>query len=106
MACLQAGTVANVVVPHPVYVRFATHFGFRPDFCEAADPESKGVVGPGRVCQTGSADPGRGLAESGRGPADAPLQPVPGTEPGISSLPTISRRARLFATQTAAPASP
>jgi hypothetical protein len=25
-------------------VRFATHFGFRPDFCEAADPESKGVV--------------------------------------------------------------
>ena len=28
----------------PDYVRFATHFGFRPDFCEAADPESKGVV--------------------------------------------------------------
>jgi len=25
-------------------VRFATSFGFRPDFCEAADPESKGVV--------------------------------------------------------------
>ena len=24
--------------------RFATHFGFRPDFCEAADPESKGMV--------------------------------------------------------------
>lgn len=44
MACLRAATVANVVVPHPDYVRFATHFGFRPDFCEADDPESKGVV--------------------------------------------------------------
>jgi hypothetical protein len=44
MGCLKAGTVANVVVPHPDYVRFATHYGFRPDFCEAADPESKGVV--------------------------------------------------------------
>jgi hypothetical protein len=40
----EAGVVANVVVPHPDYVRFATHYGFRPDFCEAADPESKGVV--------------------------------------------------------------
>ncbi len=44
MACLRASVVANVVVPHPDYVRFATHLGFRPDFCEAADPESKGVV--------------------------------------------------------------
>lgn len=44
MGCLRAQTVANVVVPHPDYIRFATHFGFRPDFCEAADPESKGVV--------------------------------------------------------------
>jgi len=44
MACLKAGVVANVVVPHPDYVRFGTHYGFRPDFCEAADPESKGVV--------------------------------------------------------------
>lgn len=44
MACLKAGVVANVVVPHPDYVRFATHYGFRPDFCEAADPESKGLV--------------------------------------------------------------
>ncbi|MBW3651979.1 MAG: hypothetical protein KY458_15540 [Actinobacteria bacterium] len=25
-------------------MRFATHFGFRPDFCEAAEPESKGIV--------------------------------------------------------------
>jgi hypothetical protein len=44
MGCLKAGIVANVVVPHPEYVRFATHYGFRPDFCESADPESKGVV--------------------------------------------------------------
>ena len=44
MACLRAGTVANVVVPHPDYVHLAAHYGFRPDFCEARDPESKGVV--------------------------------------------------------------
>ena len=44
MGCLKGGTVANVVVPHPEYVRFAAQYGFRPDFCEAADPESKGVV--------------------------------------------------------------
>jgi hypothetical protein len=31
-------------VPTPDYVRFATHYRFRPDFCEAADPESKGIV--------------------------------------------------------------
>ena len=44
MSCLKKGVVANVVVPHPDYVRFAAHYGFRPDFCESADPESKGVV--------------------------------------------------------------
>lgn len=44
MGCLKAGVVANLVVPAPDYVRFATHYGFRPDFCEAADPESKGLV--------------------------------------------------------------
>ena len=44
MGCLKGGVVANVLIPTPDYVRFATHFGFRPDFCEAADPESKGVV--------------------------------------------------------------
>ena len=44
MGCLKAGVVANMVVPTPDYVRFATHYGFRPDFCEAADPESKGMV--------------------------------------------------------------
>jgi hypothetical protein len=44
MGCLKGGTVANVVVPNADYVRFATHYGFGPDFCEAADPESKGVV--------------------------------------------------------------
>ena len=44
MGCLKGGVVADVVVPTPEYVRFATHYGFRPDFCEAADPESKGIV--------------------------------------------------------------
>lgn len=44
MGCLKASTVANLVVPTPDYVRFATHYGLRPDFCEAADPESKGIV--------------------------------------------------------------
>lgn len=44
MGCLRAGIVAGVVVPTPDYVRFATHNGFRPDFCEGADPESKGLV--------------------------------------------------------------
>jgi hypothetical protein len=44
MACLKAGVVANVVVPTPDYVRFATHYRFRPDFCEGGDPASKGIV--------------------------------------------------------------
>jgi transposase len=44
MGCLKGGVVANVVVPTPDYVRFASHYGFRPDFCEAADPQSKGIV--------------------------------------------------------------
>lgn len=44
MGALKGGTVAGVVVPTADYVRFATHYGFRPDFCEGADPESKGLV--------------------------------------------------------------
>jgi len=44
MGCLKGGVVANVMVPAPEYIRFAGHYGFRPDFCEAADPESKGIV--------------------------------------------------------------
>lgn len=44
MGCLKAGTVAGVVIPTPDYVRFATHYGFSPDFCHPADPESKGIV--------------------------------------------------------------
>ena len=30
--------------PTPAYVRFATHYGFAPDFCHANDPQSKGIV--------------------------------------------------------------
>jgi hypothetical protein len=44
MGCLKGGVVANVVIPTPDYVRFATHYRFRPDFCEGHDPESKGMV--------------------------------------------------------------
>jgi len=44
MAGLRANEVAGLVVPHPDYVRFAAHYGFLPDFCQKADPESKGVV--------------------------------------------------------------
>ena len=44
MGCLKGGVVADVVVPTPDYVRFATHYRFRPDFCHAKDPESKGIV--------------------------------------------------------------
>ena len=44
MGCLKGATVANVVVPTADYVRFANHYSFRPDFCEGADPESKGLV--------------------------------------------------------------
>lgn len=44
MGCLKAGTVAGVVIPTPDYVRFATHYGFSPDFCHRADPASKGIV--------------------------------------------------------------
>ena len=44
MGCLKGGVVANRVVPTADYVRFALHYRFRPDFCEAADPESKGIV--------------------------------------------------------------
>ena len=44
MGCLKGGTVAGLVIPTPDYVRFVTHYGTRPDFCEGADPASKGIV--------------------------------------------------------------
>jgi transposase len=44
MGCLKGGVVANRVVPTAEYVRFAASYGFRPDWCEAAGPQSKGVV--------------------------------------------------------------
>ncbi len=54
MGCLKAGVVANVVVPTPDYVRFATHYGFRPDFCDARGPGVEGDGGePGRLRQAG-----------------------------------------------------
>lgn len=44
MAWLKGGLVANDVVPTPDYVRIAAHYGFAPDFCDANDPQSKGIV--------------------------------------------------------------
>ncbi len=44
MGCLKGGVVAGRVVPTGLYLRLAAHYGFTPDFCEAADPESKGIV--------------------------------------------------------------
>ena len=44
MGCLKGGVVASKVVPTADYVRFAARYSFRPDWCEAADPESKGIV--------------------------------------------------------------
>lgn len=44
MGCLKGGVVANVVVPTCDYMRVAGHYGFRPDFCEANDPQSKGIA--------------------------------------------------------------
>jgi transposase len=44
MGCLKGATVAGLVVPTPEYVRFVTHYGTRPDFCQGADPASKGIV--------------------------------------------------------------
>jgi transposase len=43
MGCLKAASVAGLVVPTAHDVRFVTHYGTRPDFCEGADPESKGL---------------------------------------------------------------
>lgn len=44
MGCLKGGVVADRVVATPEYVRFATHYRFRPDFCQGHDPASKGIV--------------------------------------------------------------
>ncbi|NES28124.1 hypothetical protein GCE86_08750 [Micromonospora terminaliae] len=41
MGCLKGAVVVNVVFPTVQYVRSAAHYGFRPDFCGAKDPESK-----------------------------------------------------------------
>ena len=58
MGCLKGGTVAGLVIPTPAYVRFATHYGFRPDFCEGADPESQGPGRePGRLREVRPHDP-------------------------------------------------
>ena len=57
MGCLRADIVANRVVPTPDYVRFASHYRFRPDFCEGQRPGVEGDRGePRRLRQAGSDD--------------------------------------------------
>jgi hypothetical protein len=67
MGCLKADVVANVVVPTPEYVRLATHYGFRPDFCEGG-PGIQGDRGaPGRLRQAGPAGAAGAVHRFGRG---------------------------------------
>ena len=79
MGCLKGGVVANVVVPTPDYVRFATHYRFRPDFCEGGDPESKGIV------------------ENLVGYAKLDL--VVPTEPDVADLPGANSKARAWSAE-------
>jgi transposase len=44
MGCLKGGVVANLVIPTEAFIGFAAHYRFTPDWCEASDPQSKGVV--------------------------------------------------------------
>jgi transposase len=44
MGCLKGGVVANLVIPTEAFISFAAHYRFTPDWCEASDPQSKGVV--------------------------------------------------------------
>ena len=44
MGCLKGGVVANLVIPTEAFIGFAAHYRFAPDWCEAGDPQSKGVV--------------------------------------------------------------
>lgn len=44
MGCLKGGIVANVMIPTPAFVRFASHYRFIPDWCNGSDPQSKGIV--------------------------------------------------------------
>ena len=56
MGCLKGGVVANLVIPSPDYVRFATHYRFRPDFCHGADPGVEGDHGEPRRLRQGRPD--------------------------------------------------
>ena len=59
MGCLKAGTVANVVIPTPDYVRFATHYGFQPNSaCRRSEIEGDRRA-PRRLRQTRPAHPRR-----------------------------------------------
>jgi len=65
MGCLRGPIVANVVVPRPDYVRFATGWRFRPDSCEGSHGQGPAVQGrggePRGLLQTGPHRPRRRL---------------------------------------------
>ena len=74
MGCLKGGVVANVVVPTADYVRFATHYGFRPGLLRGRRPGVEGDRGePGRLCQ-----------DRPDGPARARRRPVDGSGLGLA----------------------
>jgi hypothetical protein len=41
MGCLKGGVIANKVVPTAGYVRFATHYSFRPDWWHPGLPQPR-----------------------------------------------------------------
>ena len=60
MGCLKGGVVANVVVPTPDYVRFATHYRFRPGLLRGRRPRVEGHRRePRRLRQVRPDGPGR-----------------------------------------------
>jgi hypothetical protein len=54
MGCLKGGVLANVVAPTPDYARMAAHYGFTPEFCLGADPDSTRIVE--HLCSYGQSD--------------------------------------------------
>jgi hypothetical protein len=90
MGCLKAGVVANVVVPTPEYVRFATHYGFRPDFCEAADPSRRGWWSIWSVMPSGTCTPQAPFDDlaAGNAAAGSPRQ-MKKTSPRFVQRPTL-----------------
>ncbi|MGV8875311.1 MAG: hypothetical protein ACOH2Q_22470 [Rhodococcus sp. (in: high G+C Gram-positive bacteria)] len=48
MGCLDGGVIANIVISTPDYVRFATLYGFAPDFCPRERRTAERIGGEAR----------------------------------------------------------